>query len=65
MPYSERDPVDSPLSLYAATKKSNEIITHSYSHLYDIPSTGMGFLQSMVLWVDQTWLNDICRCNYE
>jgi len=43
LPYSEKDSVDHPISLYAATKKSNEIITHSYSHLYRIPSTGLRF----------------------
>ena len=43
LPFCETDPVDSPSSLYAATKKSNEIIANSYSHLYDIPMTGMRF----------------------
>jgi UDP-glucuronate 4-epimerase len=42
-PYSEKDSVDHPISLYAATKKSNELIAHSYSHLYNIPSTGLRF----------------------
>ena len=43
MPFSEKDNVDHPVSLYAATKKSNELVAHSYSHLYKIPSTGLRF----------------------
>ena len=43
MPFSEKDGVDHPVSLYAATKKSNELLAHSYSHLYDIPTTGLRF----------------------
>ena len=43
IPFSESDPVDHPISLYAATKKSNEIMAHAYSHLYNIPSTGLRF----------------------
>ena len=43
MPFSEKQSVDHPVSLYAATKKSNELIAHSYSHLYNIPSTGLRF----------------------
>ena len=43
MPYSESHNVDHPLSLYAATKKSNELMAHSYSHLYKIPTTGLRF----------------------
>ena len=43
MPFSELDNVDHPVSLYAATKKANELIAHSYSHLFDIPSTGLRF----------------------
>ena len=43
MPYSVHDNVDHPLSLYAATKKSNELMAHTYSHLYDIPTTGLRF----------------------
>ena len=43
MPFSEKHSVDHPVSLYAATKKSNELIAHSYSHLYDIPATGLRF----------------------
>ncbi|MGO8754196.1 MAG: NAD-dependent epimerase [Gallionellaceae bacterium] len=43
MPFSEHDNADHPVSLYAATKKSNELMAHSYSHLYDIPVTGLRF----------------------
>ncbi len=43
MPYSTKDSVDHPVSLYAATKKSNELMAHSYSHLYNIPTTGLRF----------------------
>jgi UDP-glucuronate 4-epimerase len=43
MPYSVHDAVDHPLSLYAATKKSNELIAHAYSHLYQLPVTGLRF----------------------
>ncbi|MEC5385581.1 NAD-dependent epimerase [Uliginosibacterium sp. H3] len=42
-PFSEADPVDHPVSLYAATKKANELMAHTYSHLYDIPTTGLRF----------------------
>ena len=42
-PYSTDDKVDNPVSLYAATKKSNELMAHAYSKLYDIPSTGLRF----------------------
>ena len=43
MPFSTDDAVDHPVSLYAATKKSNELMAHSYSHLYDLPTTGLRF----------------------
>lgn len=43
MPYSTHQNVDHPLSLYAATKKANEVMAHTYSHLYGIPSTGLRF----------------------
>jgi UDP-glucuronate 4-epimerase len=42
-PFSTSDTVDHPVSLYAATKKSNELMAHSYSHLYNIPTTGLRF----------------------
>lgn len=42
-PYSTHDRVDHPVSLYAATKRADELIAHSYSHLYDLPTTGLRF----------------------
>ncbi len=42
-PFSERDAVDHPVSLYAATKRANELMAHSYSHLYALPTTGLRF----------------------
>lgn len=43
MPFSTQDNVDHPVSLYAATKKANELMAHSYSHLYQLPTTGLRF----------------------
>ena len=43
VPFSEEDTVDNPVSLYASTKKSNELMAHTYSHLYKIPTTGLRF----------------------
>lgn len=43
VPFEESDPVDYPVSLYASTKKSNELMAHTYSHLYNIPATGLRF----------------------
>lgn len=43
LPFSEHDSVDHPVSLYAATKKANELMAHTYSHLYRIPTTGLRF----------------------
>ena len=43
LPFNENDGVDHPVSLYAATKKANELMAHSYSHLYNIPCTGLRF----------------------
>jgi len=43
VPFNENDNVDNPISLYAATKKSNELIAHSYSHLFDLKTTGLRF----------------------
>ncbi|AOS78058.1 MULTISPECIES: NAD-dependent epimerase [Hydrogenophaga] len=43
MPFEESDPVDHPVSLYAATKKANELMAHTYSHLYRLPATGLRF----------------------
>jgi len=43
MPFSEHDNIDHPISLYAATKKANELMAHTYSHLYRLPTTGLRF----------------------
>lgn len=43
MPFAEHDSVDHPVSLYAATKKANELMAHTYSHLYGLPTTGLRF----------------------
>ncbi len=43
MPFSEHDNIDHPLSLYAATKKANELMAHTYSHLFSLPTTGLRF----------------------
>jgi UDP-glucuronate 4-epimerase len=43
LPFSVKDNVDKPISMYAATKRSNELIAHSYSHLYELPCTGLRF----------------------
>ena len=43
MPFSIHNNVDHPLSMYAATKKANELMAHTYSHLYDLPTTGLRF----------------------
>ena len=47
MPFSVHDNVDHPLSLYAASKKANELMAHTYSHLYDLPTTGLRFFYSV------------------
>ena len=43
MPFSEYDPINHPVSLYAATKRSNELMAHTYSHLYNLSTTGLRF----------------------
>ena len=43
MPFSEHDSVDHPISMYAATKKANELMAHTYSHLFGLPTTGLRF----------------------
>lgn len=50
IPFSESDNVDHPISLYAATKKSNELMAHTYSHLYGIPTTGLRFFTVYGAW---------------
>jgi UDP-glucuronate 4-epimerase len=49
-PLVESDPVDHPVSLYAATKRSNELMAHAYSHLYQLPTTGLRFFTVYVPW---------------
>ena len=56
LPFSESDNVDHPLSLYAASKKANELMAHSYSNLYDLPTTGLRVSSPyMVLGVVLIW----------
>ena len=50
MPFSTADRVDHPVSLYAATKKSNELMAHAYSHLYGLPTTGLRFFTAYGSW---------------
>jgi UDP-glucuronate 4-epimerase len=50
LPFSERDAVDHPISFYAATKKANEAMAHSYAHLYRIPCTGLRFFTAYGPW---------------
>ena len=50
MPFSVHHNVDHPLSLYAASKKANELIAHTYSHLYDLPTTGLRFFTAYGPW---------------
>jgi UDP-glucuronate 4-epimerase len=50
MPFSETDPVDRPVSLYAATKKSNELMAHAYTHLYGFSATGLRFFTVYGAW---------------
>jgi len=50
MPFAVSDPVDHPVSLYAATKKANELMAHTYAHLYSIPVTGLRFFTVYGAW---------------
>jgi UDP-glucuronate 4-epimerase len=50
IPFSESDSVDHPVSLYAATKKANELMAHTYSHLYQLPATGLRFFTAYGPW---------------
>ena len=54
-PYKENQNVDNPVSLYAATKKSNELMAYAYSHLYKIPTTGLRFFTVYGPWEDLIW----------
>lgn len=55
MPFSVRDNVGRPVSLYAATKKANELMAHTYAHLYCLPSTGLRFFTVYGPWGRPTW----------
>jgi len=50
LPFSEHQNIDHPLSLYAATKKTNELMAHTYSHLFDLPTTGLRFFTAYGPW---------------
>jgi len=50
MPFAESQPVNHPVSLYAATKKANELLAHTYSHLYGLPATGLRFFTAYGPW---------------
>jgi len=54
-PFKTTDQTDTPVSLYAATKKSNELMAHTYSHLYNIQTTGLRFFTVYGPWGDQIW----------
>lgn len=64
VPYSTDDKVDNPVSLYAATKKSNELMAHAYSKLYNIRAQGCASLRSMALQADQTWHTSASRTSW-
>ena len=54
VPFSVQQNVNHPISLYAATKRSNELMAHTYSHLYKLPTTGLRFFTVMDR-IGQTW----------
>ena len=64
MPFTESQSVNHPVSLYAATKKSNELMAHAYSHLYGMPAQDFVFSQSMDHGVDQIWLQCCLQKQY-
>ena len=49
-PFSEKDPVDHPIQFYAATKRANELMAHAYSHLFNMPTTGIRFFTAYGPW---------------
>jgi UDP-glucuronate 4-epimerase len=66
MPFSENDNIDHPLSLYAATKKANELMAHTYSHLYSLPTTGLRFFYCLrPVGSARYGAVPICGCNVE
>ena len=56
LPFSESDSANHPLSIYAASKKSNELMAHAYSHLFKLPTTGLRFFTVYGPWVGLIWL---------
>lgn len=66
IPFSEKDNVDHPVSLYAATKKSNELMAHVYAHLYELPLTGLRFFTVYGPWGRPDMaLFKFCKCILE
>lgn len=64
VPFSEKDSIAHPVSLYAATKKSNELMAHTYSHLYGIPSTGLRFFTVYGPWGTTGYVTfSFCGCH--
>ena len=61
IPFSTSSCTDHPMSLYVATKKSNELMAHTYSQLYNIPTTGLRFFTVYGPWEDLIWLFFVCR----
>ena len=55
MPFSETQRVDTPISLYAATKKANELMAHAYSHLFGLPTVGLRFFRCTAPGGGRTW----------
>jgi len=55
VPFSETDQVDRPVSLYAATKKADELMSHTYAHLFGLPQTGLRFFTVYGPWAGLTW----------
>jgi UDP-glucuronate 4-epimerase len=60
MPFAEHDSVDHPVSMYAATKKANELMAHTYSHLFGLPTTGLRFFTVYGPGAGRTWR---CSCS--
>ena len=66
IPFEETDQVDSPISLYAATKKANELMAHTYSHLYQLPTSGLHFFTVYGPWGPSRYgSHAFCRSNDE
>lgn len=63
-PFSADAKTDEPISLYAATKKADELLAYSYSHLYGMPTTGIRFLLYMVLMDVRIWLTFLLQRKY-